>query len=166
MSTETPKRIFITPNDNITSDENNLVNLVLQNGESYDHLEPRKLFPISRTNTYITLLDSNGVEIAVIRDLKDLNTKSLNVIEYSLSDYYLVPYITAILNVTEKYGTLHWRVETNRGIKDFDIRNRNHDIRVYDDGCVRIRDSDDNRYIISDYRKLDKYSRQCLIADL
>ena len=51
-------------------------------------------------------------------------------------------------------------------MKEFDIRNRNHDIRVYSDGRVRVRDSDDNRYIISDYRTLDKHSRHQLIADL
>lgn len=166
MSAENRSRIFVGENDRITPNENNLVDLTLENGKTYKALEPRRLFPVSRTNTYITLLDTDGDEIAVIRDLKELDAKSLEAIEYSLNDYYLVPYITAILSITEKYGTLHWRVETNRGIKEFDIRNRNHDIRVYNNGCVRVRDSDDNRYVISDYRKLDKHSRNQLISDL
>ena len=166
MMTEIKKRIFIGKNDSIVSNENNLVDLKIEDGKVFEKLEPRRLFPVSRTSSYISLLDTDGNEIAVIRDLKDLDPKALQVIEHSLNDYYLVPYITAILSITEKYGTLHWRVETNRGIKEFDIRNRNHDIRVYSDGCVRVRDSDDNRYIISDYRKLDKRSRQYLISDL
>jgi hypothetical protein len=57
-------------------------------------------------------------------------------------------------------------VETDRGIKSFDIRNRNHDIKVYKNGMVRVRDSDDNRYTIDDYRALDKKSRALLVADL
>ncbi len=166
MSVEIKKRIFVDKADRITPNENNLVNLSLSDGETFEKLEPRRLFPVSRTEGFITLLDTDGNEAAIIRNLKDLDPKSLDVIESSLNDYYLVPYITAILSATEKYGTLHWKVETNRGIKEFDIRNRNHDIRIYDDGCVRVRDSDDNRYIISDYRSLDRHSRNQLIGDL
>ena len=160
------ERIYVTRADRITLYENNLVTLTLADGTVYEKLEPRRLFPVSRANTYITLLDTEGVEIAVIRKLTDLNPEALERIEYSLSDYYLVPHITKILSVSEKYGTIHWTVETDRGVKSFDIRNRNHDIRVYADGRVRVRDSDDNRYIITDYRKLDKHSRKQLIADL
>jgi hypothetical protein len=160
------ERIYVTKEDQITLYENNLVTLTLADCTVYEKLEPRRLFPVSRASTYITLLDPEGVEIAVIRKLTDLNPPALERIEYSLSDYYLVPHITKILSVTEKYGTIHWTVETDRGVKSFDIRNRNHDIRVYTDGRVRVRDSDDNRYIITDYRKLDKHSRKQLIADL
>lgn len=160
------ERIYVTQNDSITVNENNLVNLDTAAGEHFEKLEPRRLFPVSRANNYITLLDEEGVEVAIIKSLMDLNKESLEVIEYSLNDYYLVPHIERILSVSEKNGKIHWVVETERGMKEFDIRNRNHDIRVYSDGRVRVRDSDDNRYIISDYRTLDKHSRHQLIADL
>ena len=160
------ERIYVGKDDKITVYENNLVTLTLKNGTVYEALEPRRLFPVSRADTYITLLDREGVEIAIIRAMSELNKESFDVIEYSLNDYYLVPHIIRILSVTEKYGTLHWSVETERGFKDFDIRNRNHDVMVYKDGRVRVRDSDDNRYVITDYRKLDKHSRNQLIADL
>ena len=160
------ERIYITRDDRITVYENNLVTLTMKNGTVYEKLEPRRLFPISRANTYITLLNSEGVEVAIIKSLNDLDSDSLDTINYSLSDYYLVPHITRILSITEKYGTLHFCVETDRGTKEFDIRNRNHDVKVYSDGRVRVRDSDDNRYVISDYRTLDKHSKNLLIADL
>ena len=160
------KRIFITDKDKITINENNLVNLLTHDGKSYEALEPRRLFPVSRASSYITLLNAEGVEIAIIRDLRDLNKESLEVVEYSLNDYYLVPHIERILSISEKNGKVHWIVETERGYKEFDVRNRNHDIRVYSDGRVRVRDSDDNRYIITDYRALDKRSRAQLIADI
>ena len=159
-------RIYVTKNDSITVYENNLVNLTLADGTVYEKLEPRRLFPVSRADTYITLLDSEGIEIAIIRAMSDLAEQSRETVQYSLDDYYLVPHIVRIIAVTEKYGTLHWSVETERGFKEFDIRNRNHDVKVYKDGRVRVRDSDDNRYVITDYRKLDKHSRNQLIADL
>ena len=160
------ERIYLTKKDKIEVNENNLVNLTLQDGRVFEKLEPRRLFPVSRIDEYITLLDSDGIEIAVIRKLTDIDDKSREIIGYSLDDYYLVPHITKILSISEKNGKVHWIVETDRGYKEFDVRNRNHDVRVYSDGRVRVRDSDDNRYIISDYRKLDSHSRRQAVADL
>ncbi len=160
------ERIFITQKDRITPYENNLVTLTLENGDKFEALEPRRLFPVNRADEYITLLDSENKEIAIIRAMKDLNTDSRVTVQESLDDYYLVPHITRIISITEKYGNLHWCVETDRGIKEFDIRNRNSDIRVYDDGRIRVRDSDDNRYVVEDFRKLDAKSKKLLIVDM
>ncbi len=159
-------RYFITQKDSITKDENNLVNLRLEDGSEFEALEPRRLFPVSSADTYITLLDKSGVEVAVIRRLTDLNEESHDVMDYSLNDYYLVPNITAVHSVTNKNGKIHWIVTTDRGYKEFDVRSRVNDIKVYRDGRVRVRDTDDNRYIINDYRALDKHSRRALVADL
>lgn len=166
MSIEAKKRVFISRDDRITHRENNLVDLRTAWGECFEKLEPRRLFPVSRNDEYITLLTSDGKEVAVIRNISDLDDSSAEVIANSLKDYYLVPFITEILSITEKNGTLSWTVQTNRGKKTFDIRNRNHDIRVYPDGCVRIRDSHDNRYVIEDHNKLNKHSLRLLAPDI
>ncbi|MBE6650141.1 MAG: DUF1854 domain-containing protein [Ruminococcaceae bacterium] len=160
------ERIYITKEDKITASENNLVNLSLKDGESFENLEPRRLFPVNRPDEYITLLDSEGVEKAVVRNISELNAESRVTICRSLDDYYLVPQITKIVSTAEKYGNLHWVVETDRGRKEFDIRNRNSDIRIYSDGRVRVRDSDDNRYVIDDWQVLDKHSKSLLVADM
>lgn len=160
------ERRYITKEDKITASENNLVNLSFASGESFENLEPRRLFPVNRPDEYITLLDFEGVERAVIRNLSELNAESRVVICASLDDYYLVPQITTIVSTAEKYGNLHWIVETDRGRKEFDIRNRNSDIRIYSDGRVRVRDSDDNRYVIDDWQVLDKHSKSLLVADM
>lgn len=159
-------RIFLTDKDTVSECENNLVNLTLADGTAYERLEPRRLFPVSRENEYVTLLNEEGVEIAVIRKLSDLSKDSEAAVRFGLDDYYLIPHITKIISKQEKYGTLRWTVETDRGIKSFDIRNRNHDIRVYKDGKVRVRDADDNRYTIDDYRKMDSASRARLLIDI
>jgi hypothetical protein len=159
-------RIYVTDKDKIEVCENNLVNLTTESGEVFEKLEPRRLFPVSRSEVYITLLNEDGAEVALIKALSDISKDSAEVIRKSLSDYYLVPHITRIISAEEKYGTLRWVVETDRGIKNFDIRNRNHDVKVFKDGKVRVRDSDDNRYVIDDYRALDAHSKARLIADL
>ena len=160
------ERIYLTPQDRVEKYENNLVTVYLADGRVMEGLEPRRLFPVSVADQYITLLDGEGVEQCVIRALADLPQASQAVLRAALDDYYLVPHIKRIISSSEKYGTLRWTVETERGIKSFDIRNRNHDIRVNRDGSVRVRDADDNRYIIEDYNTLDKQSRRALIADL
>lgn len=160
------ERIYVTENDRIEKEENNLVTLTLHSGEVISPLEPRRLFPVSREDKYITLLDSDGDEAAIIKDLSLLDSDSRAAVRYSLDDFYLVPKIIRIISTGEKYGTLRWTVETDRGIKSFDIRNRNHDIKVFKDGKVRVRDSDDNRYTIDDYNKLDPHSKARLIADM
>ena len=152
-------RNIVTQNDRIIKYENNLVTLLLSDGSSIEALEPRRLFPVSNKDAYITLLDATGTERGLIRSLCDLDCGSKEAVERSLEDYYLVPRITGIISVSSKSGTLRWTVLTERGEKRFDIRNRNHDIRISEDGRVRVRDADDNRYEIEDYRKLDAKSR-------
>ena len=46
------------------------------------------------------------------------------------------------------------------------IRNRNADIKQLYDGRILVRDSNDNRYEIIDYRKLDRDSLRLLSADI
>ena len=166
MSHAVSQRIYLCGDDRILPGENHLVSWHPANGEPVHSLEPRRLFPVSSPDRYITLLNNDGLEVAVIRQLSDLDSDSQEVIDNSLNFYYLVPIITAIVSASEKYGTLHWTVETDHGRKTIDIRNRTRHIRVQSDGCVRIRDADDNRYIIPDYRKLSKHSQKFLSADL
>jgi hypothetical protein len=166
MSDIKKERIFVGKSDKITRCENNLVNLTLENGENFEKLEPRRLFPISRIDQYITLLDEDGKEVAIIRNFQNLDEESAKIVQQSIDDYYLVPNILRIYSVIEKSGTLVWETETNRGFKRLEIRDRNHDVKVYKDGRLRIRDADDNRYIIEDYQKLDKHSKYLLTSDV
>ena len=166
MSDINKVRIFVGNNDKITRYENNLVTLTLENGEIFEKLEPRRLFPISRVDQYIILIDEDGKEAAIIRNFQSIDKESAKIVQESIDDYYLVPNILRIYSVVEKSGTLVWETETNRGSKRIEIRDRNHDIKVYKDGRLRIRDADDNRYIIEDYQKLDKYSKYLLTSDL
>ncbi len=159
-------RIYLTKNDTVSHCENNLVDIRLADGSCFSRLEPRRLFPVSSPNEYITLLDEDNKECAIIRSTRDLDAESQRVIKESLDDYYLIPEILRIISVEDKYGTLRWTVETDRGIKAFDIRNRNHDIRVSTDGRVRVRDADDNRYNIRNWHEMDKHSRSLLLADI
>ena len=135
-------------------------------GKRIENLEPRRLFPVSGMTRYITLLDEDGKEQAIIRNIDTLMPESKKVIEACLREYYLIPKIKRLIDSTEKYGILKWTVETDRGMCSFEIRNRHSDIKMLDDGRVLVRDSNDNRYEIPDYRTLDKHSMVLLNTEL
>ena len=142
------------------------LNLEFFDGRKFEEVEARALFPISGPTRYITLLDKDGKEIAVIRNLNTIMPESREAVEDALREYYLIPKIIRILDRDEKYGVLKWTVETDRGIREFDIKNRQSDIKTVYGNRVLIRDSNDNRYEIPDWEKLDIKSFKKIATDL
>ena len=142
------------------------LNLEFYDGRKFEEVEARSLFPISGPRRYITLLDKDGKEVAVIRNLDTIMPESRAAVEDALKEYYLIPKITKILEREEKYGVLKWTVETDRGLRSFDIRNRQTDIKTIYGNRVLIKDADDNRYEIPDWEKLDIKSFKKISTDL
>ena len=143
------------------------VRLIMRDGSVFEDLEPRRLFPFSNTSMYITLLDKNEKEVGFIRNLDELDEQSVKVLEKCFAEYYMIPQITAIVEISEKFGSLRWTVETDRGLITFRIVNRQSDVKLLR-GTHRIlfRDSNDNRYEIRDYTKLDPTSQHKLFPFL
>lgn len=142
------------------------VDAIFWDGTTIENLEPRRLFPVSGGNKYITLLDEDNKERAIIVDVDKLLPEAQEPILECLREFYLVPKILRVIDRIEKYGTLKWVVETDRGIVTFTINNRHSDIKIFYDGRVLVRDSNDNRYEIENYLQLDKHSRKMLSYDL
>ena len=142
------------------------VDVEFYDGRKLENLEPRRLFPVSGLTRYITLLDETGKEQAIIRNVDTLMPESKEVVEACLKEYYMIPKIQRLVDSSEKYGILKWTVETDRGTCSFEIRNRHSDIKMLYDGRVLVRDSNDNRYEITDCRLLDKHSMALINAEL
>ncbi len=149
-----------------TRKEFTLVDMEYYDGRMVCDLEPRRLFPTSGGERYISLLDTAGKEQAIIRDLSTLLPESAEVIRSVLREYYLIPQITAVLDVTEKNGSNTWTVMTDRGKCSFQIQHRYTDVKQLYDGRILVRDTNDNRYEISDVTKLDKHSRRELNSQI
>ena len=98
----------------------------------------------------------------IIRALRTLPKEERETIESSLREYYLIPKVTAITNIVEKFGLLTLHVETDRGDALIAIRNQLHGIKLLHNTRVLFRDNNDNRYEIPDLRQLDKHSRQLI----
>lgn len=138
-----------------------IVDMELSDGRRFETLEPHRLFPVSVQDRFITLLDENGVEQAVIRDLKTLPKDQREIIEDCLNEYYLIPKILRIRDYRERYDGLTLFTDTDKGPADIEIRILLKGFRM--DGVrVLIRDINDNRYEIPDINRVDNLSRQIL----
>lgn len=138
------------------------VDMEVYGGETVRYLTPKRLFPVTGETKYISLLDSEEHEVAIIRDLDTLMKESREAVEKALGEYYFVPKITAIKEITDKFGALKFSVSTDKGNVEFTVKNRHYDIKKLQNERVLIRDSNDNRYEIEDYTLLDKASRKAL----
>ncbi|MBE6581557.1 MAG: DUF1854 domain-containing protein [Ruminococcaceae bacterium] len=161
-------RIYVdATSGKLTRTDLHLVRLTLNDGTVIEDLEPRRLFPVNRKEAYITLLDKSEKEVALVRDIAALDDDSAAALRACFTEYYRIPTITKLLESTEKFGSLTWRVMTDRGEVTFRIRNRHSDIKsFYGTGRILIRDTNDNRYEIADYTKLDTHSRHLLFSYL
>ena len=160
-------RYYVDPQkDKIVRYDLYLVRLEKSDGEVIDELEPKRLFPFSNPDEYITLITESKKEMAVIRSLSELSEDSRNAIEECFTEIYMIPKITRVNSVEAKFGTLNFSMETDRGSINFRIRNPHSDIKKLDDGRMLFRDSNDNRYEIPDVASLDKHSNHVLFPYL
>ena len=152
--------VKFTENDKI------FVDAEFYTGEKFTELELHRMFPITGLTKYIALLDKEGNEIAVIRNIEDLMPESKKVVENCLREYYMIPRITRFIKMSEKFKIWMWTAETDKGICTFEIRNHITAIKPLYDGRVLIKDANDNRYEIPDVNKLDKKSQKMILPKL
>ncbi len=150
------RRFLIGKNDRIVRTDTYLVRLELADGRVIEDLEPRRLFPYTMPNAYITLLTKGEREEALIQSMADLDEESGRAIEECFGEYYLIPRISEILHIEDKTGSFKWTVMTERGRVSFRIQNRQSDIKE-SGGKMFIRDANDNRYFV-DLEALDEKS--------
>ena len=142
------------------------VDMELFDGRKFENLEPRRLFPLSGMEKYITLLDEEGIEKAIIRDMRTLPDNERATIESCLEEYYLIPRVTKINSIEEKYGVVTMDTETDRGHAIIEIRNILHGMKLLYGSRVLLRDGNDNRYEIPNIYEMDKRSQKLILPDM
>jgi outer membrane protein assembly factor BamB len=137
----------------------------LPDGTTHTNVEAVRSFPLTDSNKYITLLDSEGKEIGIVRDIKQLPRESAETLLSELQKRYFMPKITKIYELDGEFGVTRWVVETNRGPVAFNMRTR-YDVVSLENGRVLIKDADGNRYEIENYHHLDPASLALLETQL
>ncbi|MFZ6028396.1 MAG: DUF1854 domain-containing protein [Chloroflexota bacterium] len=146
-------------------------NLTLKtaDGVFYPHVSLRRSFPLSAQNTYVVVRVPEAVhadrwqELGVIADCGELDEVSRQAVEQELNLFYLVPVVQRIRSIREEFGFLYWDVETDRGPKEFIMRDSIiGQVRQVGQGRWLIIDINQTRYEIRDYETLDQKSRDLL----
>ena len=132
--------------------------LEMADGEAHNAITPIRAFPITSEEHFIVLRDKDGEELGTIQNIALLDKESRKVLSNELRWAYFTPEITLVNAIEERNHIPKWDVETDRGLRVFEIRT-SRDVRVLGNGRILIRDADGNRLEIPDYRRLDPISR-------
>jgi len=128
-------------------------------------VRPAQVFPVSEAADYIAFLNTDDKEVLMLQDRRGLEADSLRCLEEELGRVYFVPKVTVIYAIEDAHGAARWEVETDRGYRVFDVRDR-EDVRVLEGSRVLLQDADGNRYEIADIGELDERSRRLLDGEI
>ena len=122
---------------------------------------PARYFPWSVPDAYVSILDSDGSEVAMLRTLDELDAASREIVAAELRDKVFNPKILRVLNYKREFGISSITAETDRGEVVFQFRGRD-DIRVLSPTRALFRDVDGNTYELPDLTQLDPASQKHL----
>jgi ATP-binding cassette, subfamily B, bacterial len=130
--------------------------------ESTGHVvTARRCFPLSDPGRFIALVDQRGRELLCVADPAELSSESRVALEAALADSELLPHVLRIESASSEATLSRWRVETDRGRRDFVVDQEDH-IRRLADGRHLITDQHGMRYVVPVLEDLDPRSRRLM----
>ncbi len=124
----------------------------------YNRVFLHRAFPFENPDEYISVVDKNGAEVALIRNISDISEFDKNFVIEELKRKYYTPVIKKIISMKERYGFSYWKVETETGVRSFTMQDVYRNVHKVDLNHVFLTDVDGNRYDIEDVESLDKKS--------
>jgi Domain of unknown function (DUF1854) len=128
-------------------------------GNRFDDIRPVRLFPLSKPDQWISLVDSSGKEIACIDSLDKLDAANQAILRSELEKREFVPILKRVVWVSGNSEPCQWQVETDRGHTSFVLKDEK-DVRRLGEHGVLVVDSFGIRYLIPDRSLLDAPSRR------
>lgn len=135
--------------------------LTLPDGSVREGVVPVRSFPIQAPEQDISLLDTEGHEVAWIDDLAGVNEPAQTLIREALVQREFMPEIRAILGVSTFSTPSIWQVRTDRGDTSFVLKG-DEDIRRLIGNTLLVTDSHGIQFLIRDMTALDRESRRLL----
>ena len=126
----------------------------LPDGAVHADVEAARAFPWSSPDTAITLLDSDGRELALLPSLVGLSPESRAALEREFANRDFVPSILRVVRSSGPWPPCVWEVETDRGPATVTIDSED-DVRRLPADRVLIADASGLRFLIPDVSKLD-----------
>ncbi|MGD2175115.1 MAG: DUF1854 domain-containing protein, partial [Candidatus Brocadiaceae bacterium] len=117
-------------------------------------------FPYSEPDRFVILYQDEE-EIGVVGDLEELDDESRTVLREVLEKRYHIPRIQRVLSVDDAHNATRWTVETDRGRREFLVRDRHNFRRIKGKGLIIV-DVDGGRFLIPREAVFDKQSQKLL----
>ena len=135
--------------------------LVDADGGVHEAVNPVRAHPISAPDEGISLIGSDGHELAWIDRLADLPAADRTLLEEEFAAREFTPTVLAIREVSTFSTPSLWSVSTDRGDAQFILRTE-EDIRRLGNGRLLITSSHGIQYQVPDRFALDKQSKKLL----
>jgi hypothetical protein len=140
--------------------------LTLENNRSWIKVAVARAFPLSDPDHYVGFLDGAGKDIGMVYDPSLLDADSRRLVDEELERRYFVPVVERVQSVKEEFGTVYWKVETDRGEKEIVVRNLRDNLQELSSTRLIITDVDGNRFEFPDITKLDGRSQSIVMRSL
>jgi hypothetical protein len=135
--------------------------LIDADGVRHGDVTPVRAFPTSDPEHWISIVGSEGQELAWIEELDDLPESTRSTLEQEFAEREFAPLIRRIVNVSSMNEPSEWTVETDRGTTQF-VLESDSDVRRLSRTRAVIFDSHGTRFAIEDLTELDHRSRRFL----
>lgn len=135
--------------------------LTTPEGQVFPGVMPVRAFPIQLVDQCISLIDTEGHEVAWINALAEVPQPAQGLIREALEAREFIPEIQTILSVTSFSTPCTWQVRTDRGETRFVLRG-DEDIRRLAGNTLLITDSHGIHFLIRDTTALSRDSRKIL----
>ena len=119
----------------------------------------RRCFPLTDAEHFISLVDPRGHELVTIASLSELGAGDRAALQSALGASELLPRVERIDGLRQQATQSTWRVQTDRGARDFVVEQEDQ-IRRLADGRHLITDRDGMRYVLPPLEELDAHSRR------
>lgn len=133
--------------------------MTIEGDRSYLRVKIVRAVPLSEPDRYICFLDAKDEVICMVEDVRELRAEDQAIIREELARRYMTSRIERIHSIRSEYGVSYWEVTTDRGPREFVVKNVGEDARWLDEKRVLIQDVDGNRFEVADLGALDKRSR-------
>ena len=153
---------YANGNNAVFEDKNGIIKMKYKpnNAEEkeYDRVFLHRSFPNETADKYISVLNRDGNEICMIRDINEFDDETKKLLLRELKRKYHVFTIKKISSVKEKYGYSYWCVTDETGEREFTVQDTYKSITKITSDRIYVTDIDGNRYEIPSLSALDRRS--------
>jgi hypothetical protein len=125
-----------------------------------------RAFPLKFPEQFIVLRDGDNKELGLVEDLKKVPQPAQSWLRDELFKRYFLPQVEAIHDITERFGTSVWDLETDRGRRTVTTSGMNEAVFEVEANRFIITDVEGNRYEIKDLSVLDSNTRARFMGKL